>query len=62
MSSFCNLIIISFKYILKCVGEKRQPWHTSLVIFATFENAVLNNNLCLATELFRQGILLSETL
>jgi len=42
MSSFCHLVIISTNYILKNVGETGQPWHTHLLLLATFDNLELN--------------------
>jgi hypothetical protein len=42
VSSFCHLVIISSKYILNRVGERRQPWRTPLLISAGFDDMELN--------------------
>jgi hypothetical protein len=42
ISSFCHLVIISSKYMLNSVGERGQPWHTPLLISATFDDLELN--------------------
>jgi hypothetical protein len=42
VSSFCHLVIISSKYILKCKGKTGQPWHTPLLISASFDSLKLN--------------------
>jgi hypothetical protein len=42
MSSFCHLVIISPKCLLKSVGQNGQPWPTSLLISASFNSLDLN--------------------
>jgi hypothetical protein len=42
MTPFCQLSIISSKYILKSVDERGQPWHTPLLISASFDSMELN--------------------
>ena len=42
MTSFCQLVIISAKYILNSLGERGQPWHTPLLISASFNSLGLN--------------------
>jgi len=42
MTSFCQLFIISSKYILNSVGERGQPWRTPLLISASFDSMGLN--------------------
>jgi len=42
MSTFWHLVIISFKYILNSEGERGQPWHTPLLISASFDSSELN--------------------
>jgi len=42
MSSFFHLVILSSTYILNSVGKQGQPWHTALLISASFESLVLN--------------------
>jgi hypothetical protein len=42
ISSFCHLVIISSKYILNRVGERGQPWHTPVLISASFDDLELN--------------------
>jgi hypothetical protein len=42
MPSFSGLVIISSKYILNSVDERGQPWHTPLLISASFEDLELN--------------------
>lgn len=41
MSSFCHLIIISSKYVLKSVGRRDQPWHTLLLISTSLHSLEL---------------------
>jgi hypothetical protein len=41
MSSFCHFVV-STKYILNSIGERGQPWHTLVLISASFEDLELN--------------------
>ena len=42
MSSFCHLIIISSKYVLRSVGRRDQPWHTVLLISTSLDSLELH--------------------
>jgi hypothetical protein len=41
ISSFCHFVISS-KYILNSAGERGQPWHSPLVISASFDDLEFN--------------------